>query len=336
MGLAVRSRFGTPSFRPTGSSERFSWLEPWRGTGGFPWLNYVIGCLSVSLLLPARLYGDDPHLERNPVFQSLLTDGLGAGPVTYKLPPARFSDEQSEQQRQELLSELVGDDLLPRFFRKSSVAPHIIKLSEQPETGTSRIRQAFFLFSVYAELDAVMQSDFFDRLGQAASEAESGTDDATSTARHVLTDPQLEVRQIVLAEGNDRREVYAFGQVRLLKRVDVAATTHSCWSKTSASVVAAFIVDPRFQQDQEFANRWWPLTRDDAGDLIQGEPQAYQGAGGYLRVTQMTQPRGCLIAEGYIAFVEPVGWFRGANLLASKLPVIVQTGIRRTRQSLAN
>lgn len=296
----------------------------------------LVSSVWLVCLLALPLIAADNHLDLNPVFKSLLSEGVGQGGEYYRLPPPRFSDQQDKPQQRAVLDKLLDDDMRSRFLRNSPVAPHIIKLGEQPGAEKSRIRHAAFLFSIYAELEDMMQSDFFDRLGQAATDAESENQDASSSDRHVWTDHQLEARQISFVGAGDRREVFAFGKVRLLKRVDVAATTHSCWSRTPQSVVAAFVVDPRFQDDELDPNRWWPLVRNDAGELISGTPQPYQGAGGYLRLTQLAEPRGCLIAEGHVAFVEPRGWFRGVNLLASKLPAIIQTSIRRTRQSLAD
>ena len=37
-----------------------------------------------------------------------------------------------------------------------------------------------------------------------------------------------------------------------------------------------------------------------------------------------------------ILFDEPVGWFNGANLLRSKLPIVVQEGVRKFRPQLAH
>jgi hypothetical protein len=289
-----------------------------------------------ALLLTTTGAADDAHWELNPVFRSLRTDGVGEGGLQYVLPAPQFSDGQSPAQQEAQLSKWLEADFRPRFMRNSPVAPQIIKLGEQAGPGAAKIRHAEFLFSLYAGLDEVMQSDFFERLGEAATDAESELEASKSAEHHVLTDEELAARQIPLIPGADRRQAFAFGSVRLLKRVDVAATTHSCWSQTPQSVVAAFVVDPRFAQDAKYPNRWWPITRDDAGHLVVGQPQTYHGSGGYLRLTQLNTPPGCLLAEGYVAFVEPEGWFHGANLLASKLPTIVQTGIRRTRQSLAN
>ncbi len=300
----------------------------------------VASLILATLLFNSPLSAEDPHLQRNPVFSILLKEGIQSlsADATYELPAPKFNDEQNATEQELVLLELLSDDLRPRFFRDSVVAPHVIKLGEQAEPAGGHVRYADFLFAVYADLDEVMEVDLWERLGQSAAADDAdenrGSDSSDSTQGHVLTTEELAIRQITPLDEDDRREAYAFGENRVLKRVDIAATSRTCWSKTERSVVAAFIVDARFQDDAQYANRWWPLVRNDAGDLSRGKPHPYRGSGGYIRLTRLIEPVGCLIAEGHVAFAEPDGWFGGANLLASKLPTIVQSEIRRIRKLL--
>ena len=63
-----------------------------------------------------------------------------------------------------------------------------------------------------------------------------------------------------------------------------------------------------------------------------GPPQPYGGAGMYLKITKLHEPAGALFVEQHIVFAEPTGWFDGANLLRSKLPLVVQSNVRDMRR----
>jgi hypothetical protein len=47
------------------------------------------------------------------------------------------------------------------------------------------------------------------------------------------------------------------------------------------------------------------------------------------------EPRGAILIEYHVAYAEPHGWFKGANLLQSKLPILAQTVVRKLRRNLA-
>jgi hypothetical protein len=60
--------------------------------------------------------------------------------------------------------------------------------------------------------------------------------------------------------------------------------------------------------------------------------------GQYLKVTALVdaddKPNGKLFIEAHMVFHEPQGWFGGANLLGSKLPLAVQDNVREFRRLL--
>jgi hypothetical protein len=106
-------------------------------------------------------------------------------------------------------------------------------------------------------------------------------------------------------------------------------------TRSAESIILAAAIDPRFADDKEFPNRWWPMTRDDAGHSQQGPPQPYRAAGWYYKATELHEPAGAIFIEYHILYDEPRGWFDGANLLCSKLPLLVQEGVRKFRRQLA-
>ena len=103
-------------------------------------------------------------------------------------------------------------------------------------------------------------------------------------------------------------------------------------------MIAAQKLDPRFARDAKFPNQWRPLTRKPTGGFAEGDAQPYGGMGQYVKVTALVdadgKPNGKLFIEAHMVFHEPQGWFGGANLLGSKLPLAVQDNVREFRRLL--
>jgi hypothetical protein len=97
----------------------------------------------------------------------------------------------------------------------------------------------------------------------------------------------------------------------------------------------AATLDPRFSQDREIPNAWRPQRLDDAGHVVNGAARPYAGAAWYWKATKLKQPAGAILIEYHVVFDEPEGWFNGANLLRSKLPLLVQDGVRKFRRRFA-
>ena len=118
----------------------------------------------------------------------------------------------------------------------------------------------------------------------------------------------------------------------LFNRVRICATMQAIQTRSADSLVLAAMLDPRFAADEQFPNCWRPISRDDNGRQHIGAAQPYRTAGWYCKATQLHEPAGALFVEFHVLFDEPVGWFNGANLLRSKLPMVVQEGVRKFRR----
>lgn len=273
--------------------------------------------------------GSDPHLAKNPVYRQLIETGVEADGEAYRLPLPALCEAADAAAQQEVIEEVVHERLRERFFRDSVVAPHVVKLESKDRADGARFRVAHFWFAAKANLEEMAESDFLDSMSTQERDEEQGEG-------HVLTTDQLKERGIQLqnADPDKPQENYGHGATRLLKKVDISATSRSYWTHDENSAVAAVVLDSRFADDEEFPNSWRKLTRDEAGTLQQGEPNTYAGSGGYVKITQLQEPEGFVLVEGHVAFVEPQAWFNGANLLGSKLPALIQTEVRAVRKAL--
>ncbi|MFO7901796.1 MAG: hypothetical protein R6U98_03985, partial [Pirellulaceae bacterium] len=165
-------------------------------------------------------------------------------------------------------------------------------------------------------------------------------------------------------------EKYALVGFSLMNRVYVQGVGHVRRSHTDESVVIAWELDPRFNADDHRAapgangdfpreseqgeeglrgasfqpegsksrryNCWQPIETTKLGQRERGAPRPYQGYAGYLKITNLSVPKGALLFEAHAVFHEPEEWFRGSNFLRSKIPLMVKESINGLRRKLAS
>jgi hypothetical protein len=129
---------------------------------------------------------------------------------------------------------------------------------------------------------------------------------------------------------------YGYFETSLLERVRLSGVTRSTSTRQEKSFLAAFVLDERFLDDREFPNQWRPIKTNELGKQYLGDPEPYSGCGGYVKATELIEPSGALLVEAHVVFNEPHGWFDGANLLRSKLPLVIQERVRDFRRELEN
>jgi hypothetical protein len=285
----------------------------------------------MAFLLAVGLYAVDCRGE-NALFASLMQDGV---PITAKesveLPEPTLPDGLDAAGQRKALSAVIGErHTWDDFTRKAVVAPLVLKISDDAAQKKQLGRRVDLWFVAYGDLKTLASDEFLEdqfRATESEQDAEGGS------KVKLLTDDDLKKRRIpVPKKPSDPRFVAA--DVTLLDRVRVSGTTRSEKSVTAESVLIASLLDETFADGEEFPNRWRSITRDDAGRKRLGEPQPYRGLGSYVKATKLVEPKGALLIEYHIGFAEPPGWFNGANLLRSKLPLVAQDSVRKFRRTL--
>jgi hypothetical protein len=144
-----------------------------------------------------------------------------------------------------------------------------------------------------------------------------------------LSPEDLAAKKIPVADPD--HESYGFFTNDLIERVRVSGVLRNYWSQTEDSIIACAVLDPRFDEDADYPNRWQPLTR---GRKEAGKASPYHGAAGYTKITKLKSPKGALFVESHLVFAEPHAWFNGNNLLGSKLTAVFQAEVRSTRREI--
>lgn len=285
-----------------------------------------LALLSVVLLFAAA--AEERADKGNNLFEDLRSEGIALGPKhKATLPAPTMADGLDAAKQKEVLAAVAGEDYpVEELVRPSVVAPYVLKYRDvkpsDPETPAYGID---LWFVAHGDLDTLAGKDFLDKWQAAQKDREV----------HVLTAAELEKRKLVEHSEEKRQERFAHTVFAVLDRVQVSGTLHTVLTRQPDSILAAAVVDPRFRDDDEFPNRWRSLGKDDDGKPVLGEAHPYGGAAAYLKVTRLTEPEGALFVECHLVFTEPKGWFGGANLLRSKVPILAQSEVRAFRRELA-
>jgi hypothetical protein len=264
------------------------------------------------------------HEARNPLYKELLAQGIEVGKVRATLPPPTMPDGLDGAKQKAVIEGLIAKDYsYAEFTRKSVVAPQLLRIRDlQPSDPAAPARGVDLWFVTYGDFNATDDEKFLERLTNTGRGEGSGKQ---------LTREQLAKRGITLTAEDEKRESYGFAEFDFLEKVKLKATGRLMWTKAAGSVVVAARLDPRFVNDPEFPDQWQPITTQ-GGKKEYGPPQPYSGAGFYLKITKLHEPAGAIFVEQHVVFAEPAGWFGGANLLRSKLPLVVQDNVRKMRR----
>jgi hypothetical protein len=280
----------------------------------------------LTLLLLAQSAAESPD---NPVYRTIMADGLTVNGTTVKLPAPTLPDGLSADASRAALKEVAGDDrAVQELLRDSVTAPFILK-TRDVKTGDSIIRVIDLWFVVHARLDEVDLDQTLRQNGDQSVEAGN-----MKFASKILSENDLRERKIQpLASVGGRNEWFTHLNGRLLDRIEVQTTDRAVATRTPNSLLIAARTDVAFDADSTFPNRWTALTQQGAIEKA-GSPKTYGGSLSYVKITSFPGEADALFVESHLAFVEPLDWFQGNPILRSKFGVIAQDQIRRLRREI--
>lgn len=270
------------------------------------------------MLLAQAPAGDDVHQDKNPVYKAVLEMGA-KGPKAEQFQPFLADGLDADAQRK--LIEKLGGRRYPweALTRKSTVAQQIIQIPENPTSDANiKTRVAHVYFVAYGDFDAIAKAGGL-----------SEPDNSNGKQWKALSPEELSKRKITLEDPD--HESYGYFTNDLIEKVRLSGVLRTYWSQSEDSLIAAAMLDPRFDGDADYPNHWQPLSRGAAG-FEAGKTSPYSGAGGYTKITKLHGLEDALFVESHLIFAEPHAWFNGANLLGSKLPAVLQHEVRDARK----
>jgi len=284
---------------------------------------------ALPLLLPLVAFAGDDAGD-NPVFKQLVREGIAVDSRSVKLPEPALAPTADAKRQTEVVHRIASkkhnyDD----FVRKSPVAPFALELNTVGDDSAERGQTVDLWFVAYGKLDDLSSNELFRQI-VAGGESKNQRDEPQD-----LSDDALRRRGLKVESSDDRQESYYRMDASVLDKVRVAGIAHGVVTRGRNHILAASLLDPRFADDQDFPNQWRPIHRDTSGKTSLGKPHSYAGLGGYCQAVELHEPRGALFIECHLVIDEPHGWFNGANLLRSKLPIVMQDNVRTLRRKLA-
>ena len=293
-------------------------------------------CTLVLFFCSFAAPGADPAEQANAVLTELVEAGITMPDGTaVRLPPPSMPDGLDAKQQRAAIGKLPGiRHTVDELLRKSAVAPFELRVKAANPKAEAVAWQVDVWFVAYGTLEQVSQEDFLKRwsdLGGSSDDEEGGVSRAGK-----LSDEEIADRKLFDGSGEHKDEYFLYSTFELFNKVQLSATRRAMISRSDDSLLVAAMVDPRFAGDETYPNEWRPMTRDDLGKISVGKPQPYEHAGFYAKVTQLKEPAGALFIEYHQVFNEPKAWFKGVNLLRSKIPIAAQDSVRDFRRKVMN
>jgi hypothetical protein len=292
-------------------------------------MNRCISRLSIGLvvMLLESLFVFAADEPANPLFKQLRTNGITVGAETKApLPAPLMADGLDAAGQRKVLEKVVDRFTVRDFTAKVGTAPHVYAIRKIAGAGADAPRALGIdvSFVAHGSLDTVAKRDFLENLHKKSKDRQI----------HILTAAELDKRKLTTESSKQREERYSHGVFLVLERVELRAALHTVVTRQPDSLLAATRVDPRFAEDTDFPNQWRKITVDEEGQRKLGPAHPYAGAGGYLKITRLHEPKGALFIEYHLVYTEPKGWFSGADPLTPKVPAIIQSEVRTFRQEL--
>ena len=249
------------------------------------------------------------------------------GSREFALPAPTMRADMSAQTQAQALQRAAGKYSLDRFTRDSIVAPFVFDKETLKDNDGKRVGYRLDVwFVAQGSLETVKDRELFSGMVDADEPTDAGEGSA-------LTAEQKAARNIQwISNDTVSRELYQFS-APILDRVHVAGVVRTEQVNRADALRGLVQIDPRFNDDSEFANRWWPEGAEGGRTGPQAKP--YSGFIGYAQAIPLHEPAGALLVEAHAVVCEPYEWFDGKSLLSSKLPLMVQDSVRSFRRELS-
>ncbi len=292
----------------------------------------------------AALHADEP-VSPHPVVHELATEGFEVAEGTrVVVSPPTVNAAMDAATQLAAVEVLFGATRMEQFMKDSPVAPFELKIGEAgAELPSAKVRTLDLAFVAYGTLAVVRDKDLMQSVlgggrggeGAEAEDADAEDDDGFEKYGEGLTEQQCQERGFDLQLKGDRRHHLTRFRFPLIEKVMIAGIVEGDGRDFDAMLVESSLSPASMLNDKDFPTVWQEIPRGANGDQDLGEPQPWRGLAGYLQTTELKFQPGAILVECHGVFVEPYDWFKGRNLLASKLPIVVQNNVRDFRRKLA-
>lgn len=274
------------------------------------------------------------QITQHPVIAQLTSDGVavGGGESLTLGPPVVTPDMSADAQRQSL-TRLVGSRQLDRFMRDSVVAPFELDIQTVRDANNrAKVRRLDLAFAAHASLQLIHERELLSKVfgGEDASRRmqQSGFETYGEPV-----DKQATPTAGAPPQGRLIPSLYRY-RFPLLEKVVVSGLVAGQGLSIDGALQQSAVTPADKVDDPANPSVWQAIPRGVETDSGLEPPETFPGIACYLQATQLKFAKDVVLVECHAAYVEPYGWFDGRNLLASKLPLLMQKSVRDFRRKL--
>jgi hypothetical protein len=215
-------------------------------------------------------------------------------------------------------------------MKDSAVSPFILEIQSAAKLdGTGDAQRMDVWFVAYGSIDSVIDRKLMEDLAI----PNKPTGDGPADVSRELTVDELNKYQLTVGQQPDNSRIsYGLMGVSLFDKVRLSLVTQARTFRTPESLV---LVNRIHSEITELPSTWSSIMINADDQVSLGTAQPYSLGASYAKITELKFEPGAMLVELHALFVEPQEWFNGRNMLRSKLPPLVQDGLRKFRRRLA-
>ncbi|TWT78573.1 hypothetical protein Pla123a_13660 [Posidoniimonas polymericola] len=291
---------------------------------------------SIAILLvlaPAACWAQFTKTTEHPLVAELTTKGFEIDGAPIKLLPPLVTPDMPADEQRAAFAGLVSERRMEKYLQDSVVASYkldIDDIGQTAERGT--VRRLDLYFVVHGSLQVIHEKELLSSLMGGEKTASAAAESGFETYAKPL-DESAERPDTLPPAGELTSGMFRY-RFPILEKVVVSGLASSAGMHVDGGVVQSAVSPRELLDDPANPTEWRPIPRGAKTDAELGPPEPFKGFYCYLHATQLGFVDNAVLVECHAAYIEPYGWFRGRNLLASKLPLLMQQNVRDFRRKL--
>lgn len=284
-------------------------------------------------LAPAVCRAQFTKTTEHPVVAELTAKGFEIDGAVIKLRPPLATPDMTAEQQRVAFADLVGSRRMDKYLQDSVVASYKLDIDDLGETtGQGTVRRLDLYFVVHGSLKLIHEKELLSSLMGGEKAAAAVEDSGFETYAKPL-DESAERADELPPAGELTSGMFRY-RFPILEKVVVSGLASSAGMHVEGAVVQSAVSPRELLDDADNPTEWRPIPRGAKSDAELGPPEPFKGFYCYLHASQLGFVEDAVLIECHAAYIEPYGWFRGRNLLASKLPLLMQQNVRDFRRKL--
>ena len=271
----------------------------------------------------------------NPLLDELVNNGVEA-PNKQKvlLPAPTLTDGMSAQQQENALLPYAKPLGVDNFYDGGVRGRYSYKQSKQKNklNDGSEVRTVDLYFVAIGDLGAIIKKDL---LSDIIPKNNGGIAGIPEGSRELAAKELMKAGVTAGKQPDGSTMGFGTSQANLIDKVYLDIVTKSQTTESLDSIILATQIDPMIASQAGLPCTWQPIKRVAGVYQIVAPKTDYRGAAGYAKATTLKGMPDKILVEIHLIYVEPNGWFRGANFLNSKIGTVVDSAVPDFRRKLA-